>query len=159
MLYRLSTVAALCLLLTACESKKQATTETSDAENVPAIPATSTDNQIVKSQSVVADSLAYRGTYRGVIPCADCNGIRMEVELKVDNTYRLVQTYVGKGDEKPVEKTGTYAWTRADSLVTLSGITDQPNQFLASKGTLTQLDMDGTKPIGKMAKRYILSRQ
>lgn len=158
MLYHLLRI-ALCLSLTACEAPKQTATETGDVKNVPTKSNVLIDSQEVKVKPASTDSLAYPGTYQGVIPCADCNGIRMELTLQDNDTYRLVETYVGKGDEKPVEKTGTYTWSRPDSLITLSGLTDQPNRFLVSPGTLTQLDMDGTKPIGKMAKRYILSKQ
>ncbi|MCC9134950.1 copper resistance protein NlpE [Pontibacter silvestris] len=40
------------------------------------------------------------GTYVGVIPCADCEGIRMELILNKDKTFSLKQTYKGEAKGK-----------------------------------------------------------
>ena len=36
----------------------------------------------------------YSGVYHGTIPCADCSGIRMELQLQPDSTYILSQEYL-----------------------------------------------------------------
>ena len=100
----------------------------------------------------------YQGIYKGTLPCADCLGIRMEINLKKDSTYQLKTTYLGKGDEKPLLKEGTYSWNKSDSLITLIGVVDQPNKYQVGTNSISQLDMDGTKVLGPSAKRYILRK-
>ncbi|MOA32093.1 Lipoprotein NlpE precursor [compost metagenome] len=46
------------------------------------------------------------GSYSGTLPCADCEGIKTELFIYLDNTYVLKETYLGKGDGKPFESTG-----------------------------------------------------
>ena len=35
------------------------------------------------------NSLDYIGTYKGILPCADCEGIETELELNSDKTYEI----------------------------------------------------------------------
>jgi copper homeostasis protein (lipoprotein) len=52
--------------------------------------------------------------YEGVLPCADCRGIRTELTLfEDDSTYRLVETYLGTRDgDRTVESEGTWTLRR-----------------------------------------------
>ncbi|MBO0932796.1 copper resistance protein NlpE [Fibrella aquatilis] len=103
-------------------------------------------------------SVDYQGTYKGTLPCAGCSGIKLEIDLKPDSTYRMMTIYLGKDDEKPITKQGSFSWNKADSLITLNGVTDQPNKYLVGNNTISQLDMDGTKVLGPSARRYILRK-
>lgn len=73
------------------------------------------------------------GHFSGVLPCADCQGIRTELVLAGDwdglNRYRLTETYLGTGQgDRRVEREG--AW------VTLRGVPDDET------ATVYQLDPD-----------------
>jgi hypothetical protein len=73
------------------------------------------------------------GHFAGVLPCADCQGIRTELVLAGDweglNRYRLTETYLGTGQgDRTVEREG--AW------VTLRGVPDDET------ATVYQLDPD-----------------
>ncbi|WP_439128838.1 copper resistance protein NlpE [Polaribacter sp.] len=48
------------------------------------------------------------GFYKGVLPCANCKGINNELTLNKDKTFKLQTIYLGRGDEKPFVKKGTY---------------------------------------------------
>lgn len=37
------------------------------------------------------------GSFSGILPCADCGGIKTTLTLNKDNTYELVQDYDGRG--------------------------------------------------------------
>lgn len=41
--------------------------------------------------------LDWNGTYRGILPCADCEGIKTEVTLHKDRTYEIARKYLGQG--------------------------------------------------------------
>lgn len=73
------------------------------------------------------------GHFAGVLPCADCQGIRTELVLAGDwdglNRYRLIETYLGTNQgDRTVEREG--AW------VTLRGVPDDET------ATVYQLDPD-----------------
>jgi uncharacterized lipoprotein NlpE involved in copper resistance len=86
------------------------------------------------------------GTYKGVLPCADCPGIDNELTLASDSTYVLKYKYQERGD-KVFEETGTYSFSYKgeDAFVVLSQ--SAPNTYLIGDKTLTAMDMEGN-PIG-----------
>ena len=55
-------------------------------------------------------SLDWPGEYKGVFPCADCQGIETELELKANVTYELKQKYLGKGKNSEFKVKGTFSF-------------------------------------------------
>lgn len=102
-------------------------------------------------------SLDWNGSYKGITPCADCEGIETEVILNKDMTYVIKTKYKGK-DDKTFEEKGNFNWDKKGSIVILEGLKDRSNQFFVGENTLTQLDMDGKKVIGELADNYILRK-
>ena len=97
------------------------------------------------------------GTYIGILPCADCEGIKIELRLNKDLTYINRSRYIGK-EGKINENKGSYTWNNEGNTITLSGIKNAPSQYLVGENTLTQLDMAGNKITGKLAEKYILRK-
>ena len=52
-------------------------------------------------------SVDWDGTYFGILPCADCNGIQTILTLNKNLTYEIQMKYLGK-DEKVFESKGTF---------------------------------------------------
>lgn len=104
----------------------------------------------------------YMGTYKGSLPCADCEGIDVTLTLKSDHTFVLeTVTKSGKEGLADIEDTiqGDYMWTEMeDNIVMLEGIGDRPNKYLMSEGMLIQLDMDGKRIEGPLADKYVLKK-
>lgn len=127
------------------------------------IPDTTEEYVPIDATSDTADmhtaqnSLDVIGIYKGVLPCADCEGIDTEIELKSDSTYLLRSIYLGKGDGKSIESSGRYSWTDG-STIELSEVKDGPNKYFVGENTLTQLDMNGDKITGALAEKYILQK-
>lgn len=96
------------------------------------------------------------GTYTGTIPCADCEGIQVAITLKADNTYEKKSVYLGKGNGEEIHAAGTYSVDQ--NVVTLNGISGEPNQYTIEENSITQLDMDG-KPIVGLREKYILQKE
>lgn len=66
----------------------------------------SAQDSIAKMDSIVEEaahnakkSLDYIGTYKGVLPCADCEGLETVLCINENNTYKLQTRYLGKGDK------------------------------------------------------------
>lgn len=99
------------------------------------------------------------GMYKGILPCADCDGIETVLVLNADNTYLLKTTYLGKSDAAASENTGTLRWNPEQSYIILGGLVNASNKFTVGENKLTQLDIDGNPMTGAMADKYILTKQ
>lgn len=96
----------------------------------------------------------YLGEYKGTIPCADCPGIQIEVELKSDNTFEIEMDYVDR-DSKTKEE-GTYE--EIDGIVTCTGRYGK-SYFLVGDKTLTMLDGEKKVITGSLAPMYVLKKE
>jgi heat shock protein HslJ len=105
-----------------------------------------------------ANSVDWHGTYKGTIPCADCEGIETEITLTKALEYSIKSNYLGKSGNILVEK-GSFTWNSAGSTITLLGIKDKPNQYFIGENKIEQLDMLGNKIVRNAADSYILTKQ
>jgi uncharacterized lipoprotein NlpE involved in copper resistance len=102
-------------------------------------------------------SLDWNGTYKGMIPCADCEGIETWLTLNLDKTYLLKTKYKGKS-ESVQENSGKFNWNSAGSIITLGDMVNAPNQYLVGEGKLFQLDMSGKRITGSLSENYELKK-
>jgi uncharacterized lipoprotein NlpE involved in copper resistance len=103
------------------------------------------------------NSLDWYGTYRGVVPCADCEGIEVELTLTQKGTYELKYTYLGKG-KNSYKEAGNFKWDGAAGNITLLGIKEYPPYYKVGENMLLQLDMEGKKITGNLANNYKLEK-
>lgn len=102
-------------------------------------------------------SVDWDGTYFGVLPCADCEGIKTVIKLNSDLTYKLKLKYIGK-DDKYFEFSGTFSWNEEGNKITLSGSNGEPNYFFVGENFIRQLDMEGNQIKGGLAEKYVLRK-
>lgn len=95
----------------------------------------------------------WAGTYSGMLPCADCNGIETLLTLNPDDTYRLRSTYLGR-DARVFEETGRFTWRPDGHTVELDGA--EPRLFQVADGKLFSLDREGKRVEGALADKYVL---
>jgi len=105
------------------------------------------------------NSLDWAGAYSGIIPCADCPGIEVQIILNSDNTFKMTQKYQGKKNSV-YSFSGTFRWNSGGNIVILNGLEKDrfPNQYLVGENTLRQLDMEGNVINGNLAQNYILNK-
>lgn len=107
------------------------------------------------------NSLDWDGIYKGITPCADCEGIKTELTLNRDGTYKRITSYLGKPDtENIVEVVSTFKWNDAGNIITLEGLDPeyQPTHYQVGEGRITQLDLNGERITGTNAEKYILHK-
>ncbi|MFT7364105.1 MAG: putative lipoprotein NlpE involved in copper resistance, partial [Algoriphagus sp.] len=68
------------------------------------------------------NSLDWNGTYKGVLPCASCEGIETILTLNSDQSYVLITNYLGRNDALEQEKRGEFSWNEDSSIITLTNI-------------------------------------
>lgn len=139
----------LCLIVVSasgCEPKKS-----SKSEQAPSSSSQSTKGDTSEN------ALDWHGTYEGVLPCADCEGMKTILTLRPDHTYRLEVTYLGK-DSEPFTYEGDFAWASDGGTVYLNDVTDRPNRFLIGENFVAQLDLEGKRITGNLGKKYELKK-
>lgn len=149
MLKKLS-VFAIVFLLVSCGQKAKQTEESVEAE-------ASTEIAAVPDMHTAQIALDYEGTYKGVLPCADCEGIETELTLGDNGNYTLKTTYLGKGGTS-TEQSGTFTWAEDGGTIILSDITDAPNRYFVGENQIFVLDMEGNRISGELAENYILRK-
>lgn len=138
---------ALCQgMMVACQTKKQ-TEEIVVADEV-----------FEGDEHNALTSLDFMGTYEGILPCADCEGIQTVIELGVGNSYVKKITYLGKDNNNVIETQGTFSWNDEGNTITLDD-EPSPNQYFVGENVLFHLDLDGNRITGDLADKYRLNKK
>lgn len=101
------------------------------------------------------NSLDWKGTYKEILPCANCEGVETILTLNSDGTYILITNYLGRNDALEEEERGIFSWEKNGSVIKLA--TSQ-SQYKVGENLLWQLDVDGKLITGKLSDHYILKK-
>jgi copper homeostasis protein (lipoprotein) len=104
------------------------------------------------------NTMDYIGIYKGILPCADCQGLDTEIAINENGTFSVKTKYEGKG-AKIYELKGNFTWNKTGNMIILSDVKNGPNKYLVGENTLRQLDLSGKKITGNLANEYILLKQ
>lgn len=99
-------------------------------------------------------SLDWPGTYRGILPCADCEGIETVITLMEDGTYIRSLRYLGRDDAYRRDH-GRFEWNGAGSGIALAA---GGQAYQVGENRLFHLDRDGQRIEGDLADRYVLAK-
>ncbi|MGL5111452.1 MAG: copper resistance protein NlpE [Flavobacterium sp.] len=151
------------LLFLACSAvllscKKQTTDAIGNAAGAQNTANAKEGSVIMPSKGATSqNSLDWTGIYKGVTPCANCEGIVTELSLNSGSFYVLRTQYLGKGGTINEIK-GSFSWDKSGSVVVLNGVENRPNQFKVGENYVVQLDMKGDIVAGDLASKYILTK-
>ena len=104
------------------------------------------------------NSLDWEGVYKGLLPCADCEGIETEIVLNSDLTFVKKTKYLGKEDMKGIDEKGSFSWNKDGSTIILKSIDQDASHYKVGENTLIQLDTQGNIIKGDLAQMYILKK-
>lgn len=145
------------LFAIACENKPVVTEVTVRDTSMEMIEPDSNYPAVIEMGATAKNSLDVVGKYKGVLPCADCEGIETIIELKADSSYSREMKYLGKKDNL-FTATGKWTWV-SEFVINLGSIKEGPNRYFVAEGKLFQLDMSGKKITGSLADQYELKKQ
>lgn len=97
--------------------------------------------------------------YVGTMPCADCEGIDVSLQLNKNSSYVMNYVYKGNHDDSSsssFKDTGTWSMHGSDTLY-LSG--KNQTKYIKTNSTLTQLDGDGKVITGNSASMFVLHKK
>ena len=146
-------ISSLCLF--SCAAKQENNEPEGFAEDEAAPLTQPVTAPAVSADSTVSVRNSIEGTYKGIVPCADCAGIETMLEIKAGLTYTLSRTHIGK--DGPVLRSGTYT-DLTGGIIRLEGLKGEAGLYLLQPGKAYQLDQQGRIMKGKMAKKYVLRK-
>lgn len=94
------------------------------------------------------------GQYGGTIPCASCQGIVYNIDLKADSTYQTEMVYLGESVAPYIEQ-GTYYYIN-DHVIALQKDSAIPSFIQIEEKSLRMLDGDTQIIQGDLADMYVL---
>lgn len=112
---------------------------------------------VVNDEHNAKNSLDYMGYYRGIVPCADCEGIQTELILE-EKSFVLKTMYLNVSNHKFSKQEGTYSWSKDGNTIILEGIKNGPSQYFVGENYLIQLDLKGKRISGDLAYKYVLDK-
>lgn len=136
-------LACSCFLLAACGNSAK-TNKNASADS------TATDVDIHNAET----SLDYEGTYKGVLPAADCPGIETTLTLTPDKTFTLHSVYIDR--DSSFDEKGTY--TLKGNLLTLKEEDGQESYYKVEENKVRLLNADKQEITGALAEHFILSK-
>lgn len=111
--------------------------------------------EAVKKEHNSMNSLDWSGKYEGILPCADCEGIKYIVELKKDGNFFIEQEYLGK--ETVYQDEGFYKWDASGNVLHLNSNVS-PLVLKVEENRLKVLDQQGKEITGNLKDKYILKK-
>ena len=104
-------------------------------------------------------SIDWPGVYRGVLPCADCEGIETEIVINADLTYQIAEKYAEKSEET-IRENGNFIWDESGSKIIFINTDSKKaaNQYLVGENMLFKLDENGNRIEGELKEKYQLKK-
>ena len=119
--------------------------------------AASNPSQAVGPQSPAEALPNLPATFVGTVPCADCPGIRYQLNLLPDQTFFLRLIYLERS-VAPLDAGGTWSVSPDSKVLTLTISDEVPVLFsIQDRNTLRKLDIQGREIAGPL--RYELHRR
>lgn len=101
-------------------------------------------------------ALDWEGVYQGVVPCADCEGIKTCITLLGNYTYTRTLEYLGKS-KNPIHESGVFNWDETGAIITL-GEGQNKQKYKVGEHVLFHLNKDGYQIEGDLAEKYKLMK-
>ena len=121
-------------------------------------PAKTPPSRTSTRRSSAASAVAsWTGSYVGMLPCSDCEALKVELSLYKDATYKLQTQEVGSGKPANVRR-GSFTFNADETRITLDD-SGQGRRFdILSTGHLRMLGKDGRIVTDENARGFIFRK-
>ena len=106
---------------------------------------------------VIAPLAGWTGTYRTVLPCAYCAGIKLDLTLYRDATYELLTQELGTG-RPAMTRRGGFTFNSDETRIMLDANGQGRSFDILPPDRLRLLGRDGQPVTGQDAHRFILKK-
>lgn len=139
---------AICMNVISCQEDSEPTKDTTVEKVIQDDPHLDT-NQVNKA--------SFLGTYKGILPCADCSGIETMITLRGDSSYVIVSKFLDSElSPMPFEDGGTFTIGNDRLILTDKG--GETWNYAVEKGSLLQIDKQGNPLVNTNVDSYRLNK-
>lgn len=104
-------------------------------------------------------SLDWEGTYKGTLPCQDCEGIATVITLNKDGVFTATTEFKGKKEAAETIE-GKFSWDESGSKITLATATGGVmGVYAVNEGSITNVDVLGENMTSEEKASYTLVKQ
>lgn len=100
-------------------------------------------------------SFLTNGIWLGILPCADCEEIDYQLNLKNNFTFKQKTVYKGKSEEISIDD-GNWEFV-SDSVISVNG-SNERKLFLIADNQLVMLNQDGDRIVSSLKEKYYLHK-
>jgi len=148
---------ALFFVLVACKNTgEKKDLEKTETEETVTEEVVKEEVEVIKDDHNAENALDWNGTYKGVVPCASCEGVETTIVLNSDMSFTMTELYKGEKD-KPFETVGTFTWNENGDIITLE-IEKRYPMYRVVENALQMLDIEGNEIKGDLADTYFLKK-
>jgi heat shock protein HslJ len=104
------------------------------------------------------NALDWAGTYRGILPCADCEGIAVEIHLEANSSYTASLTYWKVDHEPPQQYEGAFQWDDEGGSIMLEDVGEMAGSFRVGENRLIAIHPEDSLPDGEFGKTFELQK-
>ena len=114
--------------------------------------------QSFENHHTAENSLDWEGTYMGILPCADCEGIETWLTLNNDLSFKLVRNYLKNEDILSDTIFGNFEWQKNNVKLQENKTNGETIFFRIEENQVRQLTNNAQKVEGELANYYILQK-
>jgi uncharacterized lipoprotein NlpE involved in copper resistance len=104
-------------------------------------------NSDMANNNSSAPRSSWAGEYEGTFPCADCEGIKVKLQLNPDKTYELNEEYLGKGANNEFETKGSFSIDPQQPSMIILDNKAENRKFFLGENFLEARDIETGKKI------------
>lgn len=116
---------------------------------------TETTAIVAIAEDALAEVLA--GTFEGTLPCADCEGIHMVLNLDGEN-FTLSYEYMGE-DDLVFREEGKFTLLGNRRTIEVASEGNETRYFNIYEDRAVMCDSNGVEPDGELAQHYVLIKK
>ncbi len=149
---RLTCLPALFLiLLGACESPSGSSgqAEAPFMEGVDTTPVFDTHTSRI--------ALDFKGTYQGILPCGDCDGIETTIVILDDEQFEKRLKHLGRDKDAVLHSAGAFSWEASGGVIRLHG-EHGFTRFMVAENFLVHMEDEGDRYSGDLGNHYVLEK-
>ncbi|WP_428776021.1 copper resistance protein NlpE [Vibrio sp.] len=153
-MYKYISIAVLSVAaITGCGEQKVETQQNQQAEAEKMTQESQPELMVADAAHNARNSLDWNGIYKGSVPCADCAGTQLLVELNADGNYLLSRSYTDKVSAAVMEE-GQFTWNDTNSIIQVGEY-----HFFVGENVLILVDQDGKRIEDDQMQQFVLTKE
>ncbi len=102
-------------------------------------------------------ALDFHGTYQGILPCGDCEGIKTTIDILEDDRFEKRLKHLGRDEEAVLHSAGVFSWEASGGVIRLQGAHGF-TRFMVAENFLVHMEDEAARFSGDLGNHYILEK-